>query len=429
MTSLKNESDIWELKPKNEDIEEAIHYATISWPYTFNRMNFNVTSYKGQQGRVLNIVKGITNQNILKRELSKNKIKIHIERKSYREEDLFDFRIVKDNLEYGWDVKTIHHYGFYDKQFNREPLSKSLIIKNKSYDGPIWLNFFPMLVTHTQVNQQKDGYIFGISSTYNDIRSDRKTQRNRDYLVFVPWGLWATFMADKRLVYAREKENKGFSIKIVWKDILPLGEKLKINVIGERKGQRIDKIVKLSPNSPKTIGPFSSITAIQLLERETLIGKIVIYFNNRLNKPVLISKKKNINIVPKYPLIITDEHLINLYLPIDYRVLFVGWIKKQDFLNEFKKYRAWIWPDDKTDQYKNSAWSQPTEKDLDMLHRYGFLDLYKDKKITGGILKTTGKGNGACCYVFQNQYGGGVRETNFYVLPQDLYRMTDFVGY
>ena len=132
--------------------------------------------------------------------------------------------------------------------------------------------------------------------------------------------------------------------------------------------------------------------------------------------------------VPRHPLVLSDEHFINLYLPQDYKVIYIGWIKKENFLDDFKKYKAWIWPNDKIDRYKNCEWSEPTERDLNFLHSHKLLSLYKNKKITGGILKTTGKGNGACCYVFQNQHGGGVRETNFYVLPQDLYRMSDFTG-
>ncbi len=36
-------------------------------------------------------------------------------------------------------------------------------------------------------------------------------------------------------------------------------------------------------------------------------------------------------------------------------------------------------------------------------------------------MKTSGgPGGNACCYVFPNVRGGGIRETNLYVLPQDL---------
>ena len=36
-------------------------------------------------------------------------------------------------------------------------------------------------------------------------------------------------------------------------------------------------------------------------------------------------------------------------------------------------------------------------------------------------MKTTGRGGGACCYVYPNiGANGGVKETNLYVLPQDL---------
>jgi hypothetical protein len=426
MNKLNNVSEIWDLYPTRSDIEDGVNYAIISWPYTFDRMNLSSTGYKGQRDRILNIVKGITNQNALRRKLSKEGIDVLLHNKSYRDEDLFDFKIKMNEEVHLWDVKTIHHYACYDSNNKRKELSKSLILENKAYDGSDWRTFFPEMVAHTQIQQEKGGYIFGISSSDADFRKNKDSKREKDFIVAIPWGEWADFSSNRKLIYAREKEKEGFDISIVWKGQLPLDDnELKLIIIGENEGKRIEKEISLPKNNPKKEGSFSSITAIHLLERKVLTGRIEIQFNNKFKNPVYNSQMRNINKVPTSPLVIEDEHFVNIFLPNDYHILYLGWIKRDEFLIEYKKYRPWVWPKDSVDKYKNQPWSQITEKDQNLFEK---LKLDWKKGLIGGLLKTTGRGNGANCYIFPNQFGGGIKETNLYVLPQDLSIMADFNG-
>jgi hypothetical protein len=114
-------------------------------------------------------------------------------------------------------------------------------------------------------------------------------------------------------------------------------------------------------------------------------------------------------------------------LPQDYILYVVGWIPKNDFLQCCRKYPAWVWPDDKKDKFQNQAWSQITDGDIKTLTSAGFDDCIQKRpsKINAGWMKTTGRGNGAACYYFPNIFGGGIKETNLYILPQDLYPMDE----
>jgi hypothetical protein len=81
---------------------------------------------------------------------------------------------------------------------------------------------------------------------------------------------------------------------------------------------------------------------------------------------------------------------------------------------------------DKIDKYRNQAWSQITEDDQHRLEATGFAGSIQDKPrlLKAGWMKTTGRGGPACCYVFPNiGANGGVKETNLYILAQDLYTM------
>jgi hypothetical protein len=104
----------------------------------------------------------------------------------------------------------------------------------------------------------------------------------------------------------------------------------------------------------------------------------------------------------------------------------IGWTRKDEFLQNCRKYTGWVWPMDKIDKYRNQAWSQITEDDQHRLETTGFAGSIQDKPrlLKAGWMKTTGRGGGACCYVFPNiGANGGVKETNLYILAQDLYTM------
>ena len=81
------------------------------------------------------------------------------------------------------------------------------------------------------------------------------------------------------------------------------------------------------------------------------------------------------------------------------------------------------------DKHANAPWSQITAKDRLKIEKCGFRESIQSKPslVNAGWMKTTGKGGGACSYVYPN-IGGiqcGVKETNLYILPQDLRVMSD----
>jgi hypothetical protein len=190
--------------------------------------------------------------------------------------------------------------------------------------------------------------------------------------------------------------------------------------------------VSLKRNSQTSgIGPFSCISSFQISRNdyERMYGSIEISIcRNDLGDVVLNTSRRNINTPPDDRIVINREDFANLILPSDYTIYVLGWIGKKEFLEKCRNYVGWVWPLDKVDKYANQAWSQITQNDKIMLKRIGFDDCIQTKPslLKAGFMKTTGKGSGACCYIFPNiGYGGGVKETNLYVLPQDLHVMDE----
>jgi hypothetical protein len=149
---------------------------------------------------------------------------------------------------------------------------------------------------------------------------------------------------------------------------------------------------------------------------------------NDLNKPSYDSLKRDTNVAPTAPFVLTRNDFCNLILPSDYRLYVLGWISKLEFLSACWQYEGWVWPLNSVSPYHNQAWSQITEADEKTLTNAGFAAAIKRNptSVKAGWLKTTGKGGGACCYYFPNiGKSGGVKETNLYVLPQDLHVVSE----
>ena len=122
----------------------------------------------------------------------------------------------------------------------------------------------------------------------------------------------------------------------------------------------------------------------------------------------------------------TPPDFCNLYLPTDYTLYVIGWTRKGEFLQACRQYSGWVWPLNKVGKYKNQSWSLIRDDDRKLLEAKGFGSSVQDKPplIKAGWLKTHGSGGGACCYVYPNiGRNGGVKETNLYILPQDLHTM------
>lgn len=425
MKNLSLSSEIWTLTATSQDFDEGARYASISLPWTFNRMMLNTGSY-GQQIRALNIAKGIVSQEILRRALTAMGIQVQVQRKSHRSEDLFDFYIENNGEFKKLDVKSWNYFSNYE-QLGREPLSTDLIIKYADYGGPDWRHFFPMLVPHTQIGQAKEAYCFVVASSI-DFRRDIITNRSKSFLAAFPYGPSLPFLSSSRLCNAREEEGKGFYIVLTW---YPEGMLyppfIEIDALGEWDGEMRILSVCLTPRKSIKIGPFSCLASIKINEQhhnEWYDGNLTLSVNqNDFDSVILSSNRRNLNIMPDDPLVFKRNDFCNLILPNDYKIFVIGWITKEGFLNRCRQYNGWVWPIDSVNRYENQLWSQITDADKNMFTRNGFDDCIQSKpsRFNAGWMKTTGKGGGACCYIYPNiGRMGGVKETNLYILPQDL---------
>lgn len=432
MSSLADPSDIWVLKPNEQDLITGASYASITLPWTFNRMMMN-TSAAGQKSRALNIAKGIVGQEMLRRALSDRGVSPQIQDKSHRADDLFDFRFTINGETKRLDVKSVNYYTNY-AAVGREPLSPTLVVNNADYPGPDWRRFFPMLVPHTQIGQEKQAYCFAIASSI-DFRDDIDTNRTSHLITAFPYGGSLGFMCSKRLCLERESAGQGFYLDCTYHTQSMFGaEGFNLTILGEWDGNPKKEIVHILPGQAASkIGPFSCVSSFQVdrSDWDTLYGQIeVIVCANEFKIPVLNSSRKNINVEPLDQLILTRSDFCNLILPTDYTLYVIGWILKEDFLKKCRDYSGWVWPMDRVDRYMNQTWSQITDSDRTSITRAGFSDCIQDRPrlLKAGWLKTNGRGGGACCYVFPNIGSqGGVKETNLYVLPKDLRTPTDLV--
>lgn len=434
MSRLTNVDDIWTLSATKAELQRGSLYAEISLPWTFNRMMLN-TGSRGQQERGLNIAKGIVAQEVLIRTLRSRGLVIKEQQKSHRDEDLFDLVLPNNGNEVRFDLKSLNYYTNYNPM-GRIPLSPDFILQNKDYTGPEWARFFPMLIPHTQITQDKHAYCFAIASSIDPRnRSLRTRTESESRLVAFPYGEHLPFLTFKRLCLAREMANSGFSVTVSYQpDNLFGGEAIQFELIGEWDANvtRINLSLE-SGEYVEDVGPFSCLSAFSISSHsfDVLSGVISISITrNDFTDQFLNTQRVNVNVPP-----ITDFHLsqadfCDLNLPLPYEIHFLGWIEKEDFLQRYKSYPSWVWPDDRIDSQSNRNWTQITERDKKLLDKLG-LDYTRqspDGSIRAGLMKTTGHGGGACCYVFPNvPIRGGVSETNLYVLPNDLRPMNSLI--
>jgi hypothetical protein len=428
MTTLTRPDQIWRLVPRAEDLDDGARYAEITLPWTFDRMMKGITS-QGLQRRALNIAKGVVAQKVLRREFKRRGICAPEEEKSYRTDDLFDFRVDINHKEQKLDIKSINYYTNVNP-LGREPFSPELLIANAGYPGPEWAHFFPMMLPHTQIGQDKEAYCFAIASSI-DFRRDVDTNRTAYALTAFPYGVYGEFLSKKRMVERREAAGQGVYIECDFKSYsLFGGDGVELTILGEWDGETVKKQVTLKPGAPvRDIGPFSGVTSFQvsrehydLLEKPNCIEVSVT--RSDYTETVRNSKRENVNVIPDEVLTITRTDFCNLILPSDYTVYYLGWITKEEFKEKCRNYPAWIWPNDKKNDRENQPWSQMTERDLANLKKTSFDDRLTDKPrgLNAGWLKATPAGS-AACYVYPNQFRGGLNETNLYVLPQDLHLM------
>lgn len=431
MTFLTSPDQVWSATANKEDLDEGVRYASISLPWTFNRMMMKSSS-NGQNNRAYNIAKGIVGQEILTRVLTDNGIDVELPRDSHRDDDLFDIRLNIDGKNQDVDLKTINYYSNYSDK--RPTFSPEYVIQNADYDGPSWRKFFPMMIPHTQMNQDKEVYIFAIADSI-DFRAENTAGRSEHDIVAFPYGDMCEFLQADRLIKAREEASKGVYVSVQYDMDEDASDKSPtLELVGEWEGDLVHREIEVKSESiVSEIGPFSCLNSIRMPPED--------YFNhfdgslafsvrsNDLDDPVRNTTKRNLNQIPDENLVIEKSDFCNLRLPDDYTVHFFGWTTKDDFQQNCRKYRSWVWPDDSEDPAKNTPWSQISDDDQKKLQRIGFDDTIQsgDHRIDAGFLKGIPMRGGACTYVYPNQHGGGLRETNLYVLPQDL-RTMDTIG-
>jgi hypothetical protein len=427
MNKFTSKDDIWRISPTKKHREMAAAYASRTLPWTFNRMS-KLSSAKGQLERAINIVKGIAAQETLREKLRSVGIDCPAQKKSHRDEDLFDFHLNFGGTPKKYDVKSMAYYNNYPNDV-RVPLTPAFIEKNRSYSGPDWRNFFPMLVPHTQINQPKEGYLFAISESV-DIRKTVLDRRDFHFICAFPYGDDIAFFTNRRLCAAREETKQGFYLSLELSDG---AAPMKVRVLYEwvengTNKSMTEEVTVRSTSKTKRIGPMSVLNCVELPEDQyrQFEGLVILHVDkNELRRSVLDSQMRDINKSPSDPLVYSHADFGNLVLPIDYIINFIGWLAKDEFLRAFQNYPAWVWPIDKKNRFENSPWSQVTENDVRLLEKLG-VKAVRDgstKALCCGLMKTSGLGQGACCYVFPNIFRTGLKETNLYVLPKDLWTM------
>lgn len=433
MRKLESVDDIWSCSPQQDELERAAEYASKSLPWTFNRMMLN-TGSPGQQRRALNIAKGRLAQEVLARELESRGLSPNLDITSYRNPDETDFGLPAPDGSLSLDIKTVNYYSDYEVD-GRPEFHLEYVVENASYAGPDWRRFFPALVPHNQLGQDKDAYCFAIAESI-DFRNDNVTDRQAALLCAFPYGPWLRFLSSQRLCKAREDEDKGFSVR------LELDQEAQENLFdvtsivchvrGDWAGNHVAREVRLGGQEGSTVGPFSAVSAISIGEESLRnldgAGLLLSVEENELTKPVRNTSRTNVNVLPEEPLSLDHDDFCNLILPGSYTLHYIGWLEKEDFLYAVENYMGWVWPDDSDNKYLNQEWSQVTERDRVVIEKAGYEDAVPDpeEQVDIGIMKTYGRG-GACCYVYPNIYGGGVRENNLYVLPKDLTVMEELV--
>jgi hypothetical protein len=437
MATLSSPEDIWTASPTAEDFAEGVRYASISLPWTFNRMMMRSTP-NGQHKRAFNIAKGIVGQEVLIRLLQSKDISVTLPRDSHRDDDLFDIQIDIHDETKDADLKSMNYFNDYGD--DRPPFSVDYVLENRDYDGPRWERFFPMMIPHTQMNQNKEVYIFAIAESI-DFRNELTEGRSEHEFFSFPHGKMCEFLQKKQLIEAREQSDDGIYLSIHYDTMSYFESSLpEIEVIGEGDGKLKHERLQLQKNETiADIGPFSAVNSVWMPTEDfqtnfsgSLRWKVS---RNELDDPVRNTSRRDLNQLPSekedvdsdWPMVIQKEDFCNLRLPDDYTLYFIGWLLKEEFINNCRNYRSYVWPDDDVDPDKNQPWSQLTERDRKMLKRIDFEDTIQSgaHRIDAGILKGMPQAGSAATYIYPNQHSGGLKETNTYILPKDLRTMDD----
>ncbi|MBT0158971.1 hypothetical protein G4O51_03190 [Candidatus Bathyarchaeota archaeon A05DMB-2] len=444
MKKLENASEIWgPYKIEKPDIEGAIEYATISLPWTFDRMRYGPKKQHTVNDRLIHILLGVLNQTILERVLTEKGYKCSKQWKRYRDSDIFDFHV--NGRKY--DVKTTHIYSEYSSKVNREDFSPELLMANKDYAGPEWRHFFPVMVPISQltVDKIKDAYIFGISETYQDIRHIEPKKLDKGFWCAAPFGKAFFFMQSTYVIRRREEEGKGFRVRISWKrnqrSLIGQRKTATLTIFGEWAGERQTEKIDLRESktliSEKT---FSSLSCLRFTHPAIMddFDQIIVTVENDFREIITKPNNPRINLNDaNFEWILGKDSFVNLRMPDDYCIWWIGFIPFTIFATTFPSYPSYFipHPKDMSINVPGQAITKVKEK-LEYLSRRrekaisegknipwpDFVSLIGKKgRINAGLLVAAqrfGRPIGAACYFYPPF---GFQETAIYVLPKDLY--------
>jgi len=443
---LSKPEDIWPpFKVQRSDVQEAIDYATISLPWTFDRLRYGPRTQKAVNQRLLHILIGVLNQTILERVLTGKGYVCSADWTKYRESDVFDFNIGGKT----YDVKTVVIYTQYNDSLKRKSFSTKLLISNKNYGGPEWRHFFPAMVALSQltVDKMKDSYIFGIAETYEDLMKREPRTSDGGFWCAAPYGQSHNFFHTTGLIRQRENAGKGFKIRVSWrctqKSLLGDRRKAKLILFGEWAGDCQTEILDLiEGKAVLSQDEFSSLSCIRF-EHPAILNnydEIAITVKNSFTDfvPKLTNPSINLN-DPQFEWTLQEGSFVNLQVPDDYRVFWIGHISFQEFATLFTCYESYFIP-----HGSNMNINQPGRVNADSRKKLESIDKRRQKAIDQGInvpwpafLQLIDRKNhvkaglllaamlgprpiGAACY-FYPPYA--LLESAMYVLPGDLYPM------
>lgn len=425
------------------DFEEAVDYATISLPWTFNRMHYNPRKQSGVNRRLWHIMSGVLNQSILERELKRRGYKCKMDWSGYREDDIFDFRIKKKI----YDVKTQTYFSSYDKQNHRRPFTPELMMKYKSYSGPKWRTFFPVLVPMTQLNVAhiKNGYIFGFAATVADQTKLKPKPGDGGYWCSAPFADAHVFFHNNKLIKEREKAGKGFRLVLKWAEsegkLDDVAGKLKITIFGEWDEDKNIQEITLRPGQRIVVGSeMSSLSCIKVDHPASLGNSdfLEITASNNFKEFVPDNRDPSLNINnSKFVWEVGKDSFINLRVQKKYLVYWLGHIPLEEFAKRFLDYPSWFQPKKNPDENVEGRISNDFKKKLEGYDRRrkkatesGIKTPWPElaprihhNTINAGFMISASYGPqslGAACYCYPPY---GFFESAMYVLSQDLHLM------
>jgi len=382
MAQVKHANDLIKIEMTDQDIYLGISYGIISRAWTYDRMGAQA---RGDFGKaIFRIAVGKAVQAAVERYLSGLGVVFKRDTTDYRAPDYWD---IGSPTGKSADIKSFQLFSDY-RVPGRPALAPSLIASSTL--GESWQSFYPMLIPQDQFDRQaKDYYIFAILSAPMSKRCPYTHNAPRG-LVALPYSQDARtngrFQSVHFARFAERRIRSGQTFEVLVTSKAPYSEPINIalgyaDAAGEAKYQRFFL------NRGET-GTVQGVTALHYLKWENRrcppSGSVLleVTFNGVDNLGPLTWEVSN-----------TSFEDIWIY---PNELWCIGWISKEAFSAHRQKY--------------------PT---------YG---------PSGNVNRSLGSGGGilhdsSFCYYYPPVPGGGTKNENYYVLPQDLNTMDTLPAY